>query len=339
MAEKSSINKDFLNQVSVNKIAYKDVSKLSANADSAISNLQQGNFDLSVKLMLDMLSDSRINAVIQSRISNIFSDNLELKISDKSDEVHRENLLKAVNDAELKLFWISYLLLGVGIIKIDWRLESSPDGKDYYIPYLKNFLPLGLRYDNLSQSYFLLVQEIPESDTEKRINEIKDLSNVTTIQQAKDQSAKFEYLKDSYDWLILSNGNQGHLFGLINALKDDYVTAESTRNDLVLFNSDNNGRILLLKTPSDAEPAARDAFAQSLTSIKKNSTVVLPQGNSEYSSFGLDSIDSSGSKVYESYLETLNLCYNNYAILILGGNLTSSVSSVIVTGKHGCRRS
>lgn len=307
--------------IGVNKINYKDISKITTEAETAISDLRNGKFDLAVSLMLDMLSDSRIYSGIQSRISSIFREKIRIKIDDEKEKELSEKILSAISEQELRLFWVTYLFLGVGILKVDWIFDGG-----IYQPKLTNFLPIGLRYDIQTEEYFLLVQDISEGDEEKRTKEIEELKNVNSIQQAKEQDFKFIKVSDSYSFLMISNGKQGHLWGLIHSLVSDYITAQSTINDLNTWNSDNNGRIWVVKAPSNSDPEDRNSFSRSLTYIKKNSTIICPQGDNEYSSYNVSSIDSSGSSVYQSYLSTLSQCYENYSIAILGGNLTSKVS-------------
>lgn len=317
-------------QFAVKNFAYKDISKISAEAESAITKLKDGNFDEAVALYLQMLSDGRLNSALNSRISGVFSD--KISIINSSFPEDDKIIMESLNDTNLKLFWSAFLMLGVGILRVEWILT---EGK--YLPKISNFLPVGLRYDKISEKYYLIVSQQSEEELDKRVEEIDAANKEVAQASISADSIANEILDNSnYNWIIVNNGNQGHLYGLINALKDDWVSCNSAKIDRDTFNENQNGRIWVINAPSACDQGSRDEFARSLARVKKNSSILCPQGTSEYDSFSVQAIDPTNSSVYESYNQTISDCQTNYAITILGQNLTTEVSggSFAATESH-----
>jgi hypothetical protein len=222
-------------------------------------------------------------------------------------------------------------MLGVGVLRVNWIL--SENGK--YLPSVRNFLPVGLRYDSFSEQYYIVVTQASEEEIKTR-TDIIDASTSTSISALENSNIQVEIINNNPKWIILSNGTQGHLYGLIHSLVDDWISCTSAREDLNKFNSDQNGRIWKAKVPSENDNGSNLLFAKSLANIKRYGVITLPQFEDQYNSFDVEGIDPTTSTVYTSYMETIKSCQTNYAVTILGQNLTTEVNggSFAATESH-----
>lgn len=126
MAEKTGKNKDFLDQISINKISYKDVSKITADADTAISNLQQGNFwNILVR---NFIRPSKINEINDENLNdaNLISESENNENNEELDvDIAGENKPKSLTTSEEN--FINNLRLAEFQADFDSRLAEKFD--------------------------------------------------------------------------------------------------------------------------------------------------------------------------------------------------------------------
>lgn len=291
-----------------------------ATIESALASLRCGNFDAAYQLFLRMQGDSRLAAVIQTRVSAMFKD--KLQIVNQNNKKDTKLILDGISDADLKKIYTDVLFFGIGLGQVYWTLDG-----DRYRPKIKHYLLLGLRYDQSTDKYFILT--IPKSDKEiqKRVTEIQKTNGYLPISDLMAINAEIIVLDESDPkWFIIQNGTRGHLTSLINSVSVDWLNKQLAQADLNNFNYNQNGRLFKLYAPAQTDEQGNVEFCDSLNKLMKNSTISLPQGTNEYDSYDVEIVDPTSSSVYQTYENQIKESQTNYAVAILSNNLTTEVN-------------
>jgi hypothetical protein len=94
---------------------------------------------------------------------------------------------------------------------------------------------------------------------------------------------------------------------------------------LYTFNNEQNGRIWKATIPAQTEPNDVASFLTDISNVQKDSVIKVIQDR-DGNTFDVETIDPTNSTVYKSYMETIDRSIVDYAVTILGQNLTTEVN-------------
>lgn len=292
-----------------------------ATITKAINDLQNGNYDLAYRLYLKMMQDSRLVATLSTRTAALFKE--KIQIINSNNVTDANYLIDAVRDSEIKRIFADYLFFGVGIGRIEWiETENSIKLK----PMIKHHLLNGLRYDLELKVFYILNIKKTDKELKQRIDNIIKTNGRLSISYLSDANISVEII-DPKDpkWFIIDSTDYGFLFGLINSVSYDWLNKQLAQADLNNFNYTENGRIWKFKYPVQSDPESTNAMAMELTQMAKDSVIALPQSPDINGATEVEMVDPTTASVYESFYRQIKLSETNYAVAILGNNLTTEI--------------
>lgn len=277
----------------------------------------KGIFDSSVKLYLAFKNDPRLMSLFSTRTANIFEQDIQV-LSDKFEEDNKV-IIEALSEADLKEAFVQYLLFGFSIIQIIWDENFKPK--------LQSFLPARVRYDFDCEKYFILTTETtPEKQKarENYINKQNGFIPISTFETLFPNSTKVIEPGDP-KFILLENGHRGFYNGLIKALATPWINIQIAETSWNNFNDVSGSISYKIFSPIDSSNEDLQTFSESLKQMKRSSVVVCPRKEDEYQSYDVTPLETSNSSVFESFKEIIDYCNSQYAITILGQNLSTEV--------------
>jgi len=261
---------------------------------SAIDNHERGNFITSGKMSDNMLRDSRVASVLDTRVLGVLALPFEWKFDNEPSQADKDAL------ATLQIYWNKIfensvaaqllkttLLMGFSISNIYWRSIDN-----LWIPQITPWHPSNTYY-NIGTRLFNIMTET---------------------------NGVIEYHPGDYKWLLLKHldHERPYMAGLVrrlgtNWLAKQYALADWRTNSAVYGNP-------IRKLSTTMEAAAQIdvyQFIRDITDrIRKGAPIALPAG------FDLIQMDSS-QKSPEMFKLLIDKCDTEIAIAVLGQNLTT----------------
>lgn len=296
--------------------------------DQALERLEQGQFQEAALLADAVFTDDRVAGCLATRINGLFGLPMEFRYPGQTEANARA---KPVNEAaptlgvggetedprvlELKqhiaeqarLNWEKMfpsaaareqmrwgLLLNAGLGELIW--DWGADGLIWPTLRTWNTQFLYWRWD--TRSYWLIHQDGQE-----------------------------EIHAGDGRWVVLSpfGHNHGWLYGLIRPLAKLWMDRTFAWRDWARASEKYSLGIIKGKVPANASEEDKNRFSSSMTNLPNESFVLLPQGDSEQSSFDAEMMQTDSAVNWQSFKERFNQLDTSIAILILGQNLSTDV--------------
>lgn len=265
---------------------------------AALNELEEGVFLRASQLVDRMGRDDRIRAAMETRLRGLLGK--QLSFEEQGDKRRKSSLVRELEqrfwdwapEATLGQLLRWGLFLGVGVGELVWDR-----GPRRWEPRLKVWHPEFLRWDWTKRCFIVTTQD-GEVDVEP----------------------------GNGKWIVFTPyGERGWMLGLVRAIAVPWLIRQWAYRDWARYSEVHGLPIRKAMVPSSAAEEDKTKFFNSLKRLGSESTVLLPQGQTEQdTSFDLELVEAEAN-TWEGFDRLLARTETSIAIAVLGQNLTTEV--------------
>lgn len=265
----------------------------------ALAAHMNGQFSLSSQLWESILGDPRVSAVLGSRMSAMFGRPYRVEPADDSPLAKEiadawSGVMRAVwASSDLRMVHANGIGLGIGTAEIVWDTDEFP-----WVPRLRYWSTRFTYYNFAFRDYWVSTQD-----------------SVVSVEPG------------SGKWLVHAPYGlyRGWIMGAVRGIAEPWLLRHFSFRDVARFAEVHGSPWIVGEVPMAADPEQRSKFAQDLSTLGSNTSIMIGKGVTPEQSYGVSLIEAKDT-AHPVFLQLRDMCDMDITLAINRQNLTTQVT-------------